>query len=273
MEYLGFIYKTTCLINNKIYIGRRVIKGDNSDDLYLGSGVLFARAIKKYGKSNFKREILRYCNNEHELQIWEYYYIKRYNSQNMEIGYNIADGDVNSKLGNPMNSPVILAKVRGRKRTLEQRKRMSEANKGRIISEEQKRKVSEKLKGIKHTEKHNQKVSEALKCHIGSFLGRKHTEETKRLISRKNSGKRISEEQKERLRIAHLGKKHTKEHREHISRSNLGKHNHDQKWVDDMRRNNIGAKMITNGLRCTYLYPGQELPEGWKFGILKRRVV
>lgn len=72
-------------------------------------------------------------------------------------------------------------------------------------------------------------MSEALKGHIGSFLGRKHTEETKRLISRKNSGKRISEEQKERLRIAHLGKKHTKEHREHISRSNLGKHNHDQK--------------------------------------------
>jgi hypothetical protein len=49
------IYKTTNLINNKIYIGKS--NTNNSD--YLGSGKRLKLAIKKYGKENFKKEMLR----------------------------------------------------------------------------------------------------------------------------------------------------------------------------------------------------------------------
>ena len=72
---IGFIYKTTCLINGKIYIGKH--EGSESDN-YLGSGTVFEFALKKYGRKNFKREILRRCETLHELRIWEHVFIKKY---------------------------------------------------------------------------------------------------------------------------------------------------------------------------------------------------
>lgn len=45
------VYETTNLINGKIYRG--VHSTNNINDGYLGSGIKFGRALKKYGKSNF----------------------------------------------------------------------------------------------------------------------------------------------------------------------------------------------------------------------------
>lgn len=53
---IGYIYLTTCNINGKIYVGKHELK--EGDDCYLGSGTLFKRAVKKYGKENFKRKII-----------------------------------------------------------------------------------------------------------------------------------------------------------------------------------------------------------------------
>lgn len=59
------LYKTTNLINGKFYYG--IHSTNNLKDNYLGSGVYLNRAIKKYGKENFKREILYYFDNREEL--------------------------------------------------------------------------------------------------------------------------------------------------------------------------------------------------------------
>lgn len=56
----GYIYKTTNLINGRIYIGLKT--GEFNSD-YFGSGVLIKRAIKKYGKENFRIRVLAYANN------------------------------------------------------------------------------------------------------------------------------------------------------------------------------------------------------------------
>ena len=69
MDKLFFVYKTTNLINNYIYIG--VHETFNVDDGYLGSGKLLKQAIKKYGKHSFKREILKFCSSKKEAFDFE----------------------------------------------------------------------------------------------------------------------------------------------------------------------------------------------------------
>lgn len=63
------VYKTTNLINGKWYIGKHTT--DNIEDGYLGSGQHLKSAIKKYGKENFTREILVFCDSEEEAYIKE----------------------------------------------------------------------------------------------------------------------------------------------------------------------------------------------------------
>jgi len=50
------IYKTTCLVTGRYYIGMH--STDDLDDGYLGSGVRLTRSVKKYGKDQHVRSIL-----------------------------------------------------------------------------------------------------------------------------------------------------------------------------------------------------------------------
>jgi hypothetical protein len=58
------VYLTTNLVNNKIYVGKHSTW--KLEDGYLGSGISLQNAINKYGKHNFKRNILYYCLSEQE---------------------------------------------------------------------------------------------------------------------------------------------------------------------------------------------------------------
>lgn len=90
-DKIQYIYKTTNLINGKIYIGRH--SANNINNSYLGSGTKFRNAVKKYGKNNFSKEILEICLPcNYHIAIRERYYIKLYNSTNIDIGYNLTSG-------------------------------------------------------------------------------------------------------------------------------------------------------------------------------------
>lgn len=171
MKIFGFIYLTTCLVNGKIYIGQHTV--NNGDWNYIGSGVLFLRVLKKYGKKNFKRKILRVCYNQKELNTWEYVYIKKYKSQDRNIGYNIADGNIICSKYSPTKLPEVRKKISdtqskkckngwkprlGSKLSKETKEKISKKQKihqskfgshlkGRIVPEEQKLIQSKKMKG------------------------------------------------------------------------------------------------------------------------------
>jgi group I intron endonuclease len=116
-----YIYKTTCIINNIIYIGQCSKTPDKSKK-YLGGGRLIELAIKKYGKENFIKEILKdNLQNQKELDIWEQIFIKKFNSTNRDIGYNILPGTSNG-FGhvNPATLPEVKIK-------------MSESSKGKYV--------------------------------------------------------------------------------------------------------------------------------------------
>jgi hypothetical protein len=59
-----FIYRTTCLVTGKFYIGMH--SGDEGD-AYLGSGHVLRASIRKHGRANHVREILEFCPDRETL--------------------------------------------------------------------------------------------------------------------------------------------------------------------------------------------------------------
>ena len=204
------IYKTTNLLNGKIYIGQDT----NNDPKYMGSGKIIRDAIKKYGRDKFSKEILEECETIEHLNEREIYWISLFNSTDNKIGYNILSGGLGSR--GFKQSPEVIAKIKKnnnsdvfkkimaspevsskisegqlkseRKKELhasaEYREKMSKSLKGRIITDEQRKKISDSLKGRKKTEEHiknlsdSLKNSEKLKGENNPFYGMKHPEET-----------------------------------------------------------------------------------------------
>lgn len=82
------IYKTTNLINGRIYVG----KDKHNNPNYLGSGNILHQALDKYGKQNFKKEILEHCSSEEEMCEKEKYWIETLNSLYIHGGYNLTKG-------------------------------------------------------------------------------------------------------------------------------------------------------------------------------------
>lgn len=207
-----FVYLTTNLVNGKIYIGQHI--GELDDD-YLGSGVYFSRALSKYGRKNFKRKVLKICRDEHELNIWEYVYIKKYKSQDPNIGYNIASGDVNSSLGNPAKSKAVREKISKEMKKFwnthpEEKRKLSKRRKGVKSSDETKKKLSKSHSGIKRTEEWRRKISESNSGENHWAYGKTFTEEHRKRLSNsikgvmagKNHplwGKKMSEETRRKM--------------------------------------------------------------------------
>lgn len=88
----GYVYLTTNLINNKLYIGQHRYSKPVIDRSYLGSGYVLRNAIKKYGKENFKCEILEFIETKQDANEREKFWIAYYRENFPGMVYNINGG-------------------------------------------------------------------------------------------------------------------------------------------------------------------------------------
>lgn len=248
------IYKTTNIINGKIYIG----KDSNDNPSYLGSGLYLKRAIKKYGKENFIKETLEICDlsNINEREI---YWIAKLDARNLKIGYNITMGGegTGSGVDHPKFGKHYIFSDEHKKNLSKSHIGLQSGSKhplyGTVRSEDTRNKISESLKGQIISEETRQKLSDSLSGEKCFWYGKSHTQETKDKISSSkqgqlpwNAGVPMSEEIKERLRISHigksgpnLGKSMSEETKIKISNSNKGRipWNKGKKFVNERYQN------------------------------------
>jgi len=151
----GFIYITTNNINGKKYIGQRKYYGKYEE--YLGSGVILARAIAKYGVENFTRQVVEECDTKEALNEREIFWIDYYHADTSDAFYNEKCGG-SGGFGSGVNSPWY----------------------GKHLSDEHKRKVSESKLGDKNPFYGKHHSAEARIKMSRAGIGRKYTEEFKK---------------------------------------------------------------------------------------------
>jgi len=97
------IYKITNLLNGKIYIGqtKNCVKRRFYEHCYHKSSII-SKAIKKYGKTNFKMRVLKSNLSLKQANKYEIYYINKYKSK-APLGYNVTIGGLGKKGCPPWN--------------------------------------------------------------------------------------------------------------------------------------------------------------------------
>ena len=141
----GYIYLTTCLVNGKKYIGQSI--NQRNKNTYLGSGVAFKNALKKYGKDAFVKTILIdniSCLNE--LNELERYFISKYDCL-YPNGYNLDLGGTNKgRMSEATKAKMIKSKT-GKKHTQKQIEANIKSHKGLKLSDETKKKIGDANRG------------------------------------------------------------------------------------------------------------------------------
>lgn len=174
----GKVYKTTCLIDGLIYIGRQIGNKPN----YLGSGKLLLEHIKKFGKENFTKEILIECSTNSKLRVWEKYFIKILKSQDPKIGLNIKPGGEYSG-------------TLGKEVSIKTRKKLSKSGRGKKHTPEQNLAQSIRSMGAGNNmyqkywpEERKRERTERITGEGNPFFNHHHSKETRKIISKVNKG-------------------------------------------------------------------------------------
>lgn len=145
------VYKTKNLITGQEYIGCHQTK--NLNDGYLGSGKYIKRAVKRYGKENFFREILKYCASKDEMAFFEKIYVteeyvKNPNTYNLQTG-GLSNGILCNKSKKQISKSVKQAHKLGKYKNSQ--RKVGEYYHSNIIKE----KISKSLKEKYKTENHH----------------------------------------------------------------------------------------------------------------------
>lgn len=151
------VYKITNKITGKIYIG---ITNQGSGARYrhhwyesrIGEPSPIHRSMAKYGEDNFTLEIIDFAETYEELKEKEKFWIKKFNSTDRNIGYNLTEcGDGTfGRTHSEETKEKIRQKALGRKISEETKKKMSEARIGKCSDKQREhlKKISIQAKAI-----------------------------------------------------------------------------------------------------------------------------
>ena len=250
----GYIYKTTNLVNGKIYIGKHA--ASEFDTSYMGSGKTLIKAFKKYGKENFTCILLEAADTESELNSREKFWIAELKARNKNIGYNINEGGE----GNPGYKHTEACKAA----LSEKKKKYKWYQNGEIyttiadgdeipegfvlgsppITDETKKKIAETLKARNLKAYKSETDKRTIYLEPGDIIPKGYT-----------PGRYVAPETelvwKEKLRQAGLQQtpiKHSEETKAKISAMHTG------------------TKYYTNGVDSIRLRPGDPVPDGFYLG-------
>jgi hypothetical protein len=152
------------LPNGSLYLGRT----QENPYLYLGSGTIWKRAIKKHGYTvaDIETWVLHTTPNLEEVKEFGVYYSKLFNVVKSNMWLNLVE-ESGQGLTNPseeLRQRLSKAKLGVRRKpfTEQTKNRISEGLKGRKLSEEHRLKITE----INKSQKEREKRSKALKGHV-----------------------------------------------------------------------------------------------------------
>ena len=174
---IHYIYKIVNLLNDEFYVGMH--STNDLNDGYMGSGYRIRRGLKKYGKENFKMEILGFYPNREILKEKEREIINQEllsNDKCLNIAYGGGGGFISPdgvKKGREITDNILKEKYGENFRSIISKKFHSG------LSEEDKKKYYDKISKT-------QKEKYANEGPWG-FYGKKHNEKSKELIGQKNS--------------------------------------------------------------------------------------
>ncbi len=141
METPSGVYKITNKVNNKVYIGcsehigkrvsahRRLLRNNTHYNKHLQN------AWNKYKEESFNFEVIEYCSKD-ELSRVEHYWVRHFDCDNSDLGYNLGLTSEHSKFGG---------------KSKETRHKMAESAKGRKWSNVDKLRLYEtwRLNGLR----------------------------------------------------------------------------------------------------------------------------
>ncbi len=253
MKIHYLIYKTTCLINNKIYIGKH--KTTNIEDNYFGSGKCLQHAIKKYGLENFEFKILIDLNNEIEMNELERLVVNSDFIQRNDV-YNLCIG------GDGGNIADVNNQYTSEQKRLDQKKYYKKLSKH--DKELRNKKRNEGYQRFKEND-----VKFKLYCqHISETNSKKHGEETSSFGTiwlsniELHKNKRVNKQNYTLINtLLNTGWK--------IGRLKFNFKNKQTKQnsINNLKSNNTkGMIYITNGVDNKLQLPSLPIPSGWKRG-------
>ena len=215
--------------NGKQYVGITSLDVDkrwNNGNNYRNNPH-FTNAIKKYGWDNFEHIILYENLSKYEACKIEKKLIKELELTNPSKGYNLTFGgehgrmsdQTKEKISNSLKGNSRRLGIKHTQATIQHMKDVRTGRNPHEWSEESRKKLSDSKRGTIVSEETKQKLSKMRIGNGNGFYGKHHTQYTKDLLRKINTGKRHTEESRKKMSKARKGKKLSKEHAKHIGDS------------------------------------------------------